>query len=83
TPLDQPVTRGLYQISRNPQQVSIFIAYVGISLTMGSWLSLLLITIGITWGHVRVLAEEETCLKNYGDAYREYMARVPRYFLFF
>jgi protein-S-isoprenylcysteine O-methyltransferase Ste14 len=83
TPLDQPVTRGLYRISRNPQQVSIFIAYVGISLTMGSWLALLLISIGIAWGHVRVLAEEETCLASYGDSYREYMERVPRYILFF
>jgi protein-S-isoprenylcysteine O-methyltransferase Ste14 len=83
TPLDQPVTRGLYRWSRNPQQVSIFVAYVGISLAMGSWLALLLISIGIVWGHVRVLAEEETCLANYGDAYREYMERVPRYLLFF
>ena len=83
TPLNQPVTRGLYRISRNPQQVSIFIAYVGISLAMGSWLALVLISIGIAWGHVRVLAEEETCLRNYGDSYREYMERVPRYFLFF
>ena len=82
-PLDQPVTKGLYRWSRNPQQVSIFIAYVGISLAIGSWIALLLISIGILWGHVRVLAEEQTCLTTYGESYRDYMARVPRYFVFF
>ncbi|MGD8814579.1 MAG: methyltransferase [Anaerolineales bacterium] len=83
TPLDQPVTRGFYRWSRNPQQISIFIAYVGISLAIGSWLALLLISVGIIWGHIRILAEEQTCLANYGEAYRDYMARVPRYFVFF
>jgi protein-S-isoprenylcysteine O-methyltransferase Ste14 len=83
TPLDRPITRGIYHWSRNPQQVSIFTAYVGISLTMGSWLALILITIGIIWGHVRVVAEEQSCLAEYGDSYRDYMQRVPRYFVFF
>jgi protein-S-isoprenylcysteine O-methyltransferase Ste14 len=29
------------------------------------------------------VAEEEVCLQSYGEAYRAYMKRVPRYFLFF
>ena len=33
--------------------------------------------------HARILVEEHTCLERYGDAYRDYMQRVPRYFLFF
>jgi len=82
-PLEHPVMKGLYRWSRNPQQATIFIAYVGISVAIGSWLALLLITLGFVWGHVRVVAEEQTCLAQYGDSYREYMDRVPRYFLFF
>jgi len=30
-----------------------------------------------------ILAEEEVCLKQYGEAYRDYLKLVPRYFLFF
>jgi protein-S-isoprenylcysteine O-methyltransferase Ste14 len=35
------------------------------------------------FSHYGILAEEEVCLKQYGDSYRAYMERVPRYFLFF
>lgn len=83
TPLDQPVTTGLYRISRNPQQVSILLSYLGISLTIGSWAALLLITVGAFMSHIRVIAEERSCLVQYGDSYRQYIERVPRYFLFF
>lgn len=34
-------------------------------------------------GHYGILAEEEVCLQQYGDDYRAYMQRVPRYFVFF
>jgi protein-S-isoprenylcysteine O-methyltransferase Ste14 len=83
TPPEQPVTRGLYQISRNPQQVSILVALFGISLAVGSWLAVLLIAIGAVVAHVRVLAEEQSCLEQYGASYESYMKRVPRYFVFF
>ena len=83
TPPDQPVTRGFYRISRNPQQVSILVAFFGISLAVGSWLAVLLIAIGAVAAHVRVLAEEQSCLEQYGASYESYMKRVPRYFVFF
>ena len=83
TPLDQPVIKGLYRISRNPQQVSILVSYLGISIAIGSWVALFLITVGAFMGHIRVIAEELSCLQQYGDSYRHYMERVPRYFLFF
>ncbi len=31
----------------------------------------------------KILAEEEVCLKRYGESYRAFMARTPRYLLFF
>jgi protein-S-isoprenylcysteine O-methyltransferase Ste14 len=33
--------------------------------------------------HFGILAEEEVCLRRYGESYRAYMEQVPRYFLFF
>jgi protein-S-isoprenylcysteine O-methyltransferase Ste14 len=82
-PLDQPVTAGLYKISRNPQQVTILIAFLGISLMVGSWLAVIILGIGAVLAHVRVLAEERACLEQYGSSYANYMEEVPRYFLFF
>lgn len=79
TPEDQPVTRGLYRISRNPQTVGMFIAIIGASIAIGSWTAL---GVALVWGvflHARVLAEEKTCLAKYGEAYRQFMAHVPRY----
>jgi protein-S-isoprenylcysteine O-methyltransferase Ste14 len=83
TPLDQPVTAGLYKISRNPQQVTILITFCGISLMVASWLAVIILGIGAVFAHVRVLAEERACLEQYGSSYASYMEDVPRYFLFF
>ena len=82
-PADQPVTKGLYRISRNPQQLSFFISFIGICVAIGSWSALFIQLVSCLFVHVRILAEEKACLQQYGDSYREYMKRVPRYFLFF
>jgi protein-S-isoprenylcysteine O-methyltransferase Ste14 len=83
TPLDRPVERGLYRISRHPQQFTLLVAGVGISIAIGSWLALLMLLLGLAFTHRKILAEEATCLRQYGASYRAYMERVPRYFLFF
>jgi protein-S-isoprenylcysteine O-methyltransferase Ste14 len=82
-PYDQPATKGLYRISRNPQQVTFFITFFGICVAMGSWLALLIQIGSSLLLHTRILAEEKACLELYGDSFREYMKNVPRYFLFF
>jgi len=81
TPLDQPVTRGLYRISRHPQVLMLFIMSIGICITIGSWLVLFIIIISSLFLQSRDLAEEEACLERYGDSFRNYMKLVPRYFL--
>ena len=83
TPAEQPATGGLYRISRHPQQFMISVSFLGISIAIGSWIALILIGIGIIAAHNKVLAEEEACLQMYGESYRDYTERVPRYFLFF
>jgi len=83
TPLDQPATRGLYRISRHPQALMLFITGCGICIAIGSWPALLLQIIAALFRRSRTLAEEKACLEQYGDSYRDYMKRVPRYFLFF
>jgi protein-S-isoprenylcysteine O-methyltransferase Ste14 len=82
-PIDQPVTGGLYRVSRNPQVLTIFVAFFGISFAIGAWLGLVLLSLAGFFSHIRVLAEEKSCLQQYGDSYMRYMERVPRYFMFF
>jgi len=83
TPLSQPVTKGIYKISRHPQLVSLFVIFLGMCVAIGSWAALLTLVTSKLFQHFGILAEEEVCLKRYGEPYRAYMEQVPRYFLFF
>ena len=83
TPLDQPVTRGIYRISRHPQIVMSSVVLLGTCIAIGSWLALLMLVVARILSHLGILAEEEVCLEQYGAAYRAYIERVPRYFVFF
>lgn len=82
TPPDQAVTKGIYRISRHPQIVSLFIIFLGVCLAIGSWAALVMLVMSRLLQHFGILAEEEVCLKRYGEPYRAFMARAPRYFLF-
>ncbi|MFX1464651.1 MAG: methyltransferase family protein, partial [Promethearchaeota archaeon] len=79
TPVDRPATKGLYRISRNPIYLGTFLIVIGIGIACASWLFLLLIAIFIVTIHLTVVAEERWCLEKYGDAYREYMNRTPKW----
>jgi protein-S-isoprenylcysteine O-methyltransferase Ste14 len=78
-PSDKPATKGVYTISRNPMYLSVFLIFVGISLASASWFFLLLTMIWLILGDRGVVAEERLCLETYGDSYREYMDRTPRW----
>jgi len=79
TPQDRPATKGLYRISRNPIYLGTFLIFIGIGVASASWLFLLLTAIFIILQHILVGAEERWCLEKYGDVYREYMDRTPRW----
>jgi protein-S-isoprenylcysteine O-methyltransferase Ste14 len=83
TPLDQPVTKGVYKLSRHPQIVAQFIIILGICVAIGSWVALFMLIMSKLLQHFGILAEEEVCLERYGESYRIYMEQVPRYFFFF
>ena len=83
TPLNQPVTKGVYKISRHPQIVALFVIFLGVCIAIGSWAAFFTLMASKLLQHFGILAEEEVCLRRYGESYRAYMERVPRYFLFF
>ena len=79
TPVDKLVTTGIYRYSRNPMLLSAFPVLLGVGIASASWVfllsSVIFIVLPLSW----LGAEERHCLKFYGDAYREYMNRTPRW----
>jgi len=82
TPVGQPVVKGPYRVSRNPQWLGLFLVLLGSAIAAGVWLYIgIVVIVGIIY-HIQILDEETACIKKYGENYREYMNRIPRYFLF-
>ena len=77
---DELITTGLYSYSRHPMYLSWFLMNIGITIACASWLFLLLAIASMLFAHVRFAGfEERLCLDKYGDAYRDYMDRTPRW----
>jgi protein-S-isoprenylcysteine O-methyltransferase Ste14 len=71
---------GIHSWSRNPIYLGLFLIYVGIAIAARSLSALILtlpVAIMIRYG---VVAREEAYLEGrFGDAYRDYKARVRRW----
>jgi protein-S-isoprenylcysteine O-methyltransferase Ste14 len=79
TPPDKLVTKGIYRYSRHPMYLAPFLVLVGVGIAAASWVFLLLSILYMIMPLLFVETEERHCLKYYGDAYREYMKRTPRW----
>src|SRR4030067_1336763 len=55
TPLDQPVTEGVYKISRHPQIVAQLIFLLGICVAIGSWMALFTLLMSRLLQHFSIL----------------------------
>ena len=78
-PLGEPITKGVFAISRHPAYFGFFLGLVGIGIACASWVFLLCALVWIVSWHFGVVEEERILLETYGDAYREYMKRTPRW----
>ena len=83
TPPDQPVTKGVYRISRNPMQVTAILIWIGVGITTASWIILLLCVLQGIFSYPSMIAQERFCIDKYGEPYLEYMKKSPRYLIFF
>jgi protein-S-isoprenylcysteine O-methyltransferase Ste14 len=72
-------TSGLYQYSRNPQLVGGFFFIVGYAMLWPSWTGALWASIWLVIAHLMVRGEEAHLENVFGDEYRDYCARTPRY----
>jgi protein-S-isoprenylcysteine O-methyltransferase Ste14 len=79
SPKNKPVTKGLYRISRNPMYVGWLTMHIGLGIACTSWLYLVLAVVLLILFNAVLPSEKRWCLETYGDAYREYMNRTPRW----
>ncbi len=72
-------TDGLYRYSRNPQLVGGFLFMLGYALLWPAWQGLLFVGLWLPVSWLMVRGEEEHLQKVFGEDYREYCRRTPRF----
>jgi protein-S-isoprenylcysteine O-methyltransferase Ste14 len=75
------VTTGIYGWSRNPIYVGMLFFLIGTGVAVRSlWILLLAVPLAITFRYGVIAREEAYLDRRFGDAYRDYKARVRRWF---
>jgi protein-S-isoprenylcysteine O-methyltransferase Ste14 len=83
-PTNQPtralVTTGIHGWTRNPIYLGLFLIYVAIAVAARSpWILILTLPLAIAMRYGVVAREEAYLERRFGDAYRDYKARVRRW----
>lgn len=74
------VTRGIYQISRNPAFLGFDLVYIGILLMFFNPVLLIVSVFAIVMLHLQILnVEEDFMTATFGEEYMEYRKKVCRY----
>jgi protein-S-isoprenylcysteine O-methyltransferase Ste14 len=79
TPMDVPVTRGIYHYSRHPLYLASLLIYFSVGIASVSWVFLLVFVVQSVLTRIAAIEEERFCLEKYGEAYREYIDKTPRW----
>lgn len=79
TPMDVPVTRGIYHYSRHPLYLSSLLIYLSVGIASASWVFLLVFVVQSVSIRISAVEEERYCLEKYGEAYSEYIDKTPRW----
>jgi protein-S-isoprenylcysteine O-methyltransferase Ste14 len=74
-----PFTTGMYRYSRHPIAIGTLLPFIGVGIATASWLFLVLSAILMVISYFLAITEESATTKKFGDAYREYMKRTPRW----
>ena len=73
------VDRGLYAVTRHPQYLGYILFACGFALLAQNWVVVLLTAVGVTCFYLQAVREEKYCLVRFGDPYKVYLQRVPRF----
>lgn len=71
---------GVYAFSRHPMYLGFFICLLSAAALTASLTVLIMTAAHQIITHAVILAEEQTCLRRFGQRYRQYQARVRMYF---
>ncbi len=73
------IETGLYSFIRHPGYLGQLIIFMGISISISNWLSVLLMMIPITLGYLyRIQVEEKFMMDQLGEDYKKYQERTKR-----
>ncbi len=73
------VTSGIYGIIRHPLYSSLLLLAWGIFFKIPSWLGAILLFLATASLFMTARADEEGCIRFFGDAYRDYMQNTKRF----
>jgi len=79
TPMDVPITRGIYHYSRHPLYLASLLIYFSVGIASASWVFLLVFVVQSVSIRISAVGEERYCLEKYGEAYSEYIDKTPRW----
>jgi protein-S-isoprenylcysteine O-methyltransferase Ste14 len=74
------VDHGPYRFVRNPMYTGVLAAGMSVGLALGTWLLPLGASLVFTLFALRTRTEEKYLIERFGNQYRDYMARVGRFF---
>lgn len=80
--IDRPgqlVTTGPYAFSRNPMYAGWTLIYLGAACLLNTRWALAMLPVLLTLTHLDVRGEEQRLGQTFGEVYRRYARRVPRY----
>jgi protein-S-isoprenylcysteine O-methyltransferase len=73
------IDSGPYRLIRHPSYLGALLAFAGLGICLGNWLSLVMITVPITIAFLRRIAiEEEALVEALGPRYTDYARRTRR-----
>jgi len=79
TPIDQLITKGVYNFSRHPMYLATFFICLGSGIATISWLFIFFSIIMALCFYQEALIEERYCLNKFNNDYQEYINRTPRW----
>ena len=79
TPMDVPITKGIYHYSRHPLYLASMLIYFSVGIASASWVFLSIFVVQSVSIRIAAVEEEGFCLEKYGEAYREYIDKTPRW----
>jgi protein-S-isoprenylcysteine O-methyltransferase Ste14 len=80
TPVERPNTTGIYRITKHPWYIGMFLIYIGTGVAGASWVYILAALFLVSVYRIAfMIPEERMCCERFGNAYREYMNKTPRW----